>query len=150
MATRRWDRLRRRRRDDRVADDETVGLDDQEHAWWAAREVLETGEVPHGKKRRKPPEEQKQSAFQSYFTNESLFEWGVDGNDVFDESDPYVVLGLPPTASWEQITAAHRRLAKLHHPDRLTNAPPEEREKSDRRIRDLNIAYMELRRRKGR
>ena len=46
--------------------------------------------------------------------------------------------------------AAHRRLAKLHHPDRQTNATEAERENSDRRIRELNIAYMELRRRKGR
>jgi hypothetical protein len=30
------------------------------------------------------------------------------------------------------------------------NAAEEERETSDRRIRELNIAYMELRRRKGR
>jgi hypothetical protein len=30
------------------------------------------------------------------------------------------------------------------------NATDEQRENSDRRIRELNIAYMELRRRKGR
>src|SRR5262245_62559839 len=31
---------------------------------------------------------------------------------VVDESDPYVVLGIPPTASWDEISGAHRRLAK--------------------------------------
>jgi len=70
--------------------------------------------------------------------------------DETDETDPYVVLGIPPTASWDEITGAHRRLAKEHHPDRLVDPTPEERERSDDRIRDLNIAYMELRRRKGR
>lgn len=130
-------------------EDETVRLTDEEHAWWAARDSLQTGRVPHGRKRR-PDEQKRSSAFASYYTNESLFEWGVGASADFDESDPYVVLGLPPSATWEQITAAHRRLAKEHHPDRHLDASPEERERSDERIRKLNVAYMELRRRKGR
>src|SRR5262245_5968312 len=30
----------------------------------------------------------------------------------------FAVLGLPATASWEEINAAHRTLLKKHHPDR--------------------------------
>jgi hypothetical protein len=32
--------------------------------------------------------------------------------------DYYQVLGVPPTATTEQITASYRKLAKTHHPDR--------------------------------
>jgi hypothetical protein len=33
------------------------------------------------------------------------------------ETDPYAVLGVPRTATREEIARAYRRLAKLHHPD---------------------------------
>ena len=95
-------------------------------------------------------EEPKRTAFEEYFSTESLFNWTGGSDAVFDETDPYVVLGLAPSATWEEISAAHRRLAKVHHPDRLLDATEEQREASNQRIRDLNIAYMELRRRKGR
>ena len=148
--------LRRRRKDDSTSDDDdTVTIDTEENAWWASRDELDSDQVPHGRSKKKPPveTEEKRNTFEDYFSAESLFDWtGADGTEggVFDETDPYVVLGLPPSAPWEDISAAHRRLAKLHHPDRLVNASAEERETSDRRIRELNIAYMELRRRKGR
>jgi DnaJ-domain-containing protein 1 len=147
-----WDRLRRRRADETPPEDveQSADLNDEAYSWWADREQLETGQVPHGRKRRKPPEPPKKSGFETYYSTESLFDWSGDGVGVLDETDPYVVLGLPASATWEEITSAHRRLAKLHHPDRQLNAPPEDREANDRRIRELNIAYTELRRRKGR
>jgi curved DNA-binding protein len=33
------------------------------------------------------------------------------------ELDPYSILGVPRTASREEIARAYRRLAKDHHPD---------------------------------
>lgn len=142
--------LRRRKKDDE--DDDNVQLDSEEHAWWAARDELDSDKAPSGRTKKKPVEEEvKRNTFEEYFSAESLFDWtGSDDGSVLDENDPYVVLGLAPSATWEEISAAHRRLAKLHHPDRLLNATEEERENGDRRIRELNIAYMELRRRKGR
>jgi DnaJ-domain-containing protein 1 len=150
MPEKRWGRLRRNKDGAAPAEDDTVHISD-EHAWWAEREELESQDVPHGRKRRRTVEDKKKSAFEEYFSTESLFDWtGEESNGLFDESDPYVVLGLPPSASWEQITASHRRLAKLHHPDRLVDPTDEQRATSEHRIRELNIAYMELRRRKGR
>jgi curved DNA-binding protein CbpA len=34
-----------------------------------------------------------------------------------DPPDPYLILGVPPTASDEELRAAYRRLVQLHHPD---------------------------------
>jgi DnaJ-domain-containing protein 1 len=142
--------LRRRRKDESPEkDDDNVQIAD-EHAWWAAREELDSNKIPTGRTKKPADPEPKHSSFEDYYSAESLFDWTGAHDDLFDDSDPYVVLGLPPTASWEEISAAHRRLAKLHHPDRLLDASDEQRLESNQRIRDLNIAYMELRRRKGR
>jgi curved DNA-binding protein CbpA len=40
------------------------------------------------------------------------------------ELDPYAVLGVPRTATREEIARAYRRLAKLHHPDAGGPASP--------------------------
>ena len=155
MPESRWEKRRRRkdeaRPDGKADNDDSVNLGGAEHAWWAGREELDSNKAPSGHSKHKPVvEEPKRNTFEEYFSTESLFDWTGAQDSIFDETDPYVVLGLPPSASWEEISAAHRRLAKLHHPDRLVNPTDEERETSDRRIRELNIAYMELRRRKGR
>jgi hypothetical protein len=61
--------------------------------------------------------------------------------------DPYEVLGIGRSASWERITAAHRRLARRWHPD---GADESEREQREELIRRLNAAYAELRVRRAR
>ena len=142
--------LRRRRKNEPPEkDDDNVHIAD-EHAWWAERDELDSNKIPTGRTKKPVQEPPRHSAFEDYYSSESLFDWTGEQEGLFDESDPYVVLGLPPSASWEEISAAHRRLAKVHHPDRLVNATVEERAVGDQRIRDLNVAYMELRRRKGR
>jgi hypothetical protein len=152
-----WDRLTGRG-SRRAADEETVLLSSREHAWWAGRETLERP-FAAAKPRPEPApagaRARATSAFEDYFSTESLFEdpatdGALGADNFYDSSDPWVVLGLPETSTWEQITAEHRRLAKLHHPDRLTHASAIDRELSEQRMRELNIAYSELRRRRGR
>lgn len=52
------------------------------------------------------------------------------------EEDYYAVLGLPPSATADDIGSAYRRLAKRYHPDRNPNKP-----NTGRRMRDINVAY---------
>jgi hypothetical protein len=53
--------------------------------------------------------------------------------------EPLGVLGLPPTATPQQIAAAYRRLAKEWHPDR--GGGPD----AERRMAEINAAYDVLR-----
>jgi hypothetical protein len=55
--------------------------------------------------------------------------------------DPYAVLGVARSAPWEQIVAAHKRLARSWHPDAGGD---------EDLIRRLNAAFAELRIRRGR
>jgi len=66
-----------------------------------------------------------------------------------DLSDPYAVLGVGSSASWDEIVDAHRSMARRHHPDRVQGRPPAEVLVAEGRIRDINAAYQELRVRRG-
>ena len=57
--------------------------------------------------------------------------------------DPYAVLGLPSTATPDEITHAYRRQVKAHHPDTRTTRhtiPP-----TDEQLRRVLAAYALLR-----
>ena len=56
--------------------------------------------------------------------------------------DPHRVLGVPPTATAEELHDAYRRLIKLHHPDRNGGSP-----ESTARFQEIQAAYEELRNR---
>ena len=53
--------------------------------------------------------------------------------------DYYAILGVPPTASRDEIRAAYRRLARRHHPD--VNPPDEDDVAANKFMRQLNEAY---------
>ncbi|MDZ7675756.1 MAG: J domain-containing protein [Acidimicrobiales bacterium] len=115
------------------------------------------------------PGEMPRRDFASTYTSESLFSSTVDdltisdpdlgpgedrsrtaGDYYYDPDDAWDVLGVRPGADWEEIAAAHRRLAKEHHPDRVQHQAPELRAESEARMRDINVAYTVLRRLAGR
>jgi hypothetical protein len=56
------------------------------------------------------------------------------------------VLGVAKGASAEQISAAYRKLARTHHPDKVANLAPAVRDRSERRMKEINAAYTELKR----
>ena len=132
--------LPRRRRKTGQPDLDDVDLSAGEGVW--------TGAPAEGKRRRATVEDSaRQRVFDEYYADESLF--AALDELARPQEDPYVALGLDERASWDQITSAHRRLAKLHHPDRLSDPSSDARLRSEERIRKLNIAYTELRRRRG-
>ena len=50
--------------------------------------------------------------------------------------NPYTVLGVPETATDDEIRAAYRRLAKKYHPDLNPNDPS-----AAAKMNDINVAY---------
>lgn len=53
--------------------------------------------------------------------------------------DPYRTLGIPPTATAEELHDAYRRLVKLHHPDRNGGSAD-----ATRRFQEIQSAYEEI------
>lgn len=59
----------------------------------------------------------------------------------------YRVLGLEVGASRAEVSAAYREKARMYHPDRVANLAPEVREMAELRMKEINAAYGELKRR---
>jgi hypothetical protein len=55
-------------------------------------------------------------------------------------------LGVSKKARMEEISAAYRKLARTHHPDKVANLEPGVREYSEKRMKEINAAYSELKR----
>jgi hypothetical protein len=55
--------------------------------------------------------------------------------------DPYLVLGVAPDASADEIRRAYLRLARLHHPDRFAGAPPARQAEAERRMQEVTQAW---------
>ena len=55
-------------------------------------------------------------------------------------------LGVSKKAGAEEVSAAYRKLAQIHHPDKVANLEPEVREYSEQRMKEINAAYAEFKR----
>ncbi len=64
--------------------------------------------------------------------------------------DPYVVLGVSSSASDAEIEQAYRRMISEYHPDRVSNAAKEIRALAEKRAREINGAYEEIKRLRSR
>ncbi len=60
---------------------------------------------------------------------------------------PYEVLEVLPTASAEEIRSAYRRKAQQYHPDKVAGQGSQVRQEAERRMKEINAAYDELKRR---
>lgn len=146
-------RLRKKSRNQPEADQETVALNDADHAWWAQGRV---NHVPTSATEAADRPDDGEPTFFDEWSAESLYRAEVTPDDVDapdDDSPPlfavdeaYLILGVTEDATWDDVVVAHRRLAKRYHPDRLIDASPEAQERGEARMRELNVAYESLRR----
>ena len=141
-------RFPRRRRDqpdegDVPGDDEHPSLDDDEHAWWAQREIDEIW-TPRGEP--DPDGTPERDVLAEHFGDDWRTSFGFDPpaapppvgeTGPVATTDPYAVLEIDATVSWED------------HPDRLVGRSEAEISAGEDRIRAINAAYAELKVRRG-
>lgn len=65
-----------------------------------------------------------------------------------EAANPYAVLNVDESADMDAIDAAYRRRMSEYHPDKVAHAAPEIQELAERRARDINAAYEEIRKRR--
>jgi DnaJ like chaperone protein len=65
--------------------------------------------------------------------------------------DAYVILGIAPTASDEEVRLAWRKLMRENHPDGLAarGVPPEFVERATRKVAEINAAWDRVKRQRG-
>ena len=151
-------RFPRRRRDqpeEAPSDEDETRLDDDSHAWWAQREI---DDVWTPREEPAPDAAPERDVLAEHFGEDWRTSFGFDATaapppadeiEAVDTSDPYAVLEIEPTVSWEEIVDAHRHMARHHHPDRLVGRSDAEIRAGEDRIRAINAAYAELKVRRG-
>ena len=58
--------------------------------------------------------------------------------------DYYEVLGVPKSASDDEIKKAYRKLAMKFHPDRVSTLPEAEKKKAEEKFKELQESYAVL------
>lgn len=59
---------------------------------------------------------------------------------------PEEVLGVASNATFEEVRAAYQKLMQQYHPDRVADLGPELRELAEKKAKEINAAYDELKR----
>lgn len=136
---------------------ESEHLDADAHAWWAQAEVDQAWKP---KTRPAPKPEPTRDILAEHFGDDWRTNFGVELTEEeraqqlaeaqgSGDEDPYAILEIDPSATWDEIVTAHRQQARVHHPDRLFGQSDDEKAEGEDRIRVINAAYQELRVRRG-
>uniref|UniRef100_A0A832H5V6 DUF4236 domain-containing protein n=1 Tax=Oscillatoriales cyanobacterium SpSt-402 TaxID=2282168 RepID=A0A832H5V6_9CYAN len=62
------------------------------------------------------------------------------------EENAYTILNIPSDATWEDISAAYKKMAQMYHPDKVAGLAPEYQAIAEKRMKIINAAYEELKR----
>ena len=74
----------------------------------------------------------------------SRFNSNKDAEQFSAARDPYRILGIENDASQEDIKNAYRQLAGKYHPDKLEHLGDEFKELAEKRFKEIQQAYQEL------
>jgi len=88
--------------------------------------------------------------FSPYWDNATLFQPAPEESTdatLMETKQLYAILEVPEGSDLKEIQGAYRRLAKEHHPDRWTSAPPELQAEHEEKMALIAEAHSELRRR---
>lgn len=66
---------------------------------------------------------------------------GSAGRNAISVEEAYEMLGVSPTATTKEVSAAFRKLASLHHPDRHAQASEQEQRKAAKKFARLREAF---------
>jgi DnaJ like chaperone protein len=82
--------------------------------------------------------------FQQTTQNRSSTEQSHDHSQSTVPKTPHEILGVPPSASREEIRTAYRQLANQYHPDKVAHLGKEFQELAEQRFREIQDAYDRL------
>lgn len=66
------------------------------------------------------------------------------GQDRYQRLDPYTILGVDRSATQDDIKKAYRSLVTKYHPDKVAHLGDEFREIAEKRFKEIQQAYQEL------
>jgi hypothetical protein len=69
--------------------------------------------------------------------------------DMSQSRDAYTILGVRRGASFDEIRRAYRERMKEYHPDKVAGLGAELRELAERKAKEINMAFEELKRTNG-
>jgi len=64
-----------------------------------------------------------------------------------NSKDPYVVLNVPRNAAKDEVVAAYKKLAQMYHPDKVAGLAPEYHLIAEKKMKEINAAYEQIRER---
>jgi DnaJ like chaperone protein len=77
----------------------------------------------------------------TYRSVKSMFHEEVDS--------AYTILGIPPSATDEEVKKAYRRAAREHHPDKVGYMGEDIREAAEKKFTAINAAYEKIKKERG-
>ena len=66
-----------------------------------------------------------------------------------DSESAYAVLGIPPSATDDEVKSAYRRMAMKNHPDKVATLGPDVQKAAEEKFRQIQQAYETIKKQRG-